>query len=304
MITLVGSGNVATWMAQRLQGSSRFPVTQVYSRKLENARRLADLSGAEAIDDIKALNPDNQIFIFALVDNAYETILPQIPFRLPAAFLTSGTFSCQCLKAYADIYGVIYPLQTFTKSQDMSELEVPLCLEYQESTHPGVETQPPQECGGSYVGAEPPQECGGSYVGAQPPQECGGSYVGAQPPQECGGSYEQMWSLARELSPLCYEVSEAQRTRMHLAAVFACNFSNAMYHIAYKLLEEKGLPFEMLLPLLRQTVEKVSKMTPAEAQTGPAARRDFNVMETHLAELDDEGLREIYRMMSELITNN
>lgn len=91
---------------------------------------------------------------------------------------------------------------------------------------------------------------------------------------------------------------------MHLAAVFACNFSNAMYHIAYKLLEEKGLPFEMLLPLLRQTVEKVSKMTPAEAQTGPAARRDFNVMEAHLAELDDEGLQEIYRMMSELITNN
>ena len=291
MITLVGSGNVATWMAQRLQGSSRFPVTQVYSRKLENARQLAALSGAEAIDDIKALNPDNQIFIFALVDNAYETILPQLPFRLPAAFLTSGTFSCQCLKAYADSYGVIYPLQTFTKSQDMRGMEVPLCLEYQESTHPGVETQPPQECGGSYVGAEHPQECGGSYVGAQPPQEC-------------GGSYEQMWSLARELSPLCYAVSEAQRARMHLAAVFACNFSNAMYHIAYKLLEEKGLPFEMLLPLLRQTVEKVSKMPPAEAQTGPAARRDFNVMEAHLAELDDEGLREIYRMMSELITNN
>ena len=127
MITLVGSGNVATWMAQRLQGSSRFPVTQVYSRKLENARRLADLSGAEAIDDIKALNPDNQIFIFALVDNAYETILPQLPFRLPAAFLTSGTFSCQCLKDYADSYGVIYPLQTFTNSQEMSELEGPVC---------------------------------------------------------------------------------------------------------------------------------------------------------------------------------
>jgi len=275
MITLVGSGNVATWMAQRLQGSSRFPVTQVYSRKLENARRLADLSGAEAIDDIKALNPDNQIFIFALVDNAYETILPQLPFRLPAAFLTSGTVSCQCLKAYADIYGVIYPLQTFTKSQDMSELEVPLCLEYQESTHPGI--------------------------GAEPPQEPTPLSVGTPPPPGSGCSYEQMWSLARELSPLCYAVSEAQRARMHLAAVFACNFSNAMYHIAYKLLEEKGLPFEMLLPLLRQTVEKVSKMPPSEAQTGPAARRDFNVMETHLAELDDEGLQEIYRMMSEMI---
>lgn len=262
MITLIGSGNVATWMAQRLQGSSRFSVTQVYSRKLENARRLAALSGAEAIDDIKALDPDNQIFIFALVDNAYETVLPQLPFRLPAAYLTSGTFSCQCLKAYADSYGVIYPLQTFTKSQDMRGMEVPLCLEYQ---------------------------------GPKP------TSVGTDSPQEFVGSCEQMWALARELSPLCYEVSEAQRARMHLAAVFACNFSNAMYHIAYKLLEEKGLPFEMLLPLLRQTVEKVSKMPPSEAQTGPAARRDFNVMETHIAGFEDERLRDLYKMMSEMI---
>lgn len=262
MITLVGSGNVATWMAQRLQGSSRFPVTQVYSRKLENARQLAALSGAEAVDDIKALNPDNQIFIFALVDNAYETVLPQLPFRLPAAYLTSGTFSCQCLKAYADSYGVIYPLQTFTKSQDMRGMEVPLCLEYQGPTPPSV---------------------------------------GTTLPLGSGSSCEQMWSLARELSPLCYEVSEAQRAQMHLAAVFACNFSNAMYHIAYKLLEEKGLPFEMLLPLLRQTVEKVSKMPPAEAQTGPAARRDFNVMEAHIAGFKDERLRDLYKMMSEMI---
>ena len=250
MITLIGSGNVATWMAQRLQGSSRSPVTQVYSRKLENARRLAELSDAEAIDDIRQLSPDSEIFVFALADNAYETVLPQLPFRLPVAFMTSGTVSCQSLRKYADRYGVIYPLQTFTKSQDMRTLEVPLCLE-------------------------------SDFV---------------------GDNKDLMWELARELSPSCYEVSEAQRARMHVAAVFACNFSNAMYQIAYKLLEEKGLPFEMLLPLLRQTVEKVSTMTPAEAQTGPAVRRVVNVMRAQLAELDDERLRELYRMISEMIS--
>jgi predicted short-subunit dehydrogenase-like oxidoreductase (DUF2520 family) len=268
MITLVGSGNVATWMAQRLQGSSRFPVTQVYSRKLENARRLAALSGAEAVDDIKALNPDNQIFIFALADNAYEEILPQLPFRLPMAFVTSGTVSCQCLKGYADRYGVIYPLQTFTKSQDMRALEVPLCLE------------------SDFVRDDKEQQ-----------QECCCSTSS----QEFGGPYNLMWDLARELSPVCHEVSEAQRARIHVAAVFACNFSNAMYQIAYKLLEENGLPFDILIPLLRQTVEKVSQMPPAAAQTGPAVRGDWNVMRTHLAELEDERLQELYRMMSEII---
>ena len=249
MITLIGSGNVATWMAQRLAQSARFPITQVFSRKLENARRLADTLRAEAIADIKLLNPDNQIFIFALADSAYEEILPQLPFRLSAAFTTSGTVSCQCLASYAEHYGVIYPLQTFSKIQEMSDLEVPLCLES----------------------------------------------------DFAGDRKELLWELARELSPTCYEVSEAQRARMHVAAVFACNFSNAMYGIAYNLLKEDNLPFEILLPLLRQTVRKVGEMTPAEAQTGPAARGDFNVMQKQMESLEDERLREVYRLMSEVI---
>ena len=249
MITLIGSGNVATWMAQRLAKSVRFPITQVFSRKLGNARRLADMLQAEAIDDIKLLNPDNQIFIFALADNAYDEILPQLPFKLSAAFTTSGTVSCQCLAPYAERYGVIYPLQTFSKTQEMSDLEVPLCLES----------------------------------------------------DFAGDRKEMLWELARVLSPTCYEVSEVQRARMHVAAVFACNFSNAMYGIANELLKKDGLPFEILMPLLRQTVRKVGEMTPSEAQTGPAARHDFNVMQKQMESLEDERLREIYRLMSEVI---
>lgn len=275
MITLIGSGNVATWIAQRLQDNPRFPITQVYSRKLEHAQQLAELLHAQAIDDIASLNPDNQIFIFALADKAYDELLPKLPFRLPSAFLTSGTVSCQCLKDYADHYGVIYPLQTFTKTQDMRTLEVPLCLEYhdsqestQEPTLPSVEPKSSQES--------------------------------TLPSVE----YDQMHSLARELSPKCYEVSESQRARMHVAAVFACNFSNAMYNVAYKLMEEKGLPFEILLPVLRQTVRKVGEMTPAEAQTGPAVRRDFNVMQAQLESLEDERLKEIYKEISDLIMND
>ena len=249
MITLIGSGNVATWIAQRLQGNPRFPITQVFSRHLEHAQTLADLLNAEAIEDIRKLNPDNQIFIFALADKAYDEILPLLPFKLPLAFTTSGTVSCQCLKDYAEQYGVIYPLQTFTKSQDMRKLEVPLCLE-----------------------------------------------------SDFAGKHKTlMWELARELSPTCYEVSEAQRAKMHVAAVFACNFSNAMYQIAYKLLKENGLPFEILLPVLRQTVEKVSQMTPAEAQTGPAVRGDVNVMRAQISTLSDDRLKELYRLVSELI---
>ena len=249
MITLIGSGNVATWIAQRLQDNLRFPITQVYSRSLEHAQTLAESLDAQAINDIRLLNPDNQVFILSLADNAYEDILPQLPFTMPAAFMTSGTVSCRCLADYSDSYGVIYPLQTFTKSQFMRGLTVPLCLE-------------------------------SDYAGDRK---------------------ELMWELARNLSPDCYEVSEAQRARLHLAAVFACNFSNALYNVAYKLLKENDLPFEMLIPLLHQTVQKMKTLTPEEAQTGPAARRDMNVMQKQMESLDDPRYKEIYRLMSELI---
>ena len=63
-------------------------------------------------------------------------------------------------------------------------------------------------------------------------------------------------------------------------------------------------PKDILLPLLRQTVRKVGEMTPAEAQTGPAARRDFNVMRKQMESLPNERLKEIYKVMSELIMNS
>lgn len=249
MITLLGSGNVATWIAQRFRDNSRFPITQVYSRSLEHAQTLAESLDAQAINDVRLLNADNQVFILSLADNAYEDVLPQLPFTMPAAFMTSGTVSCRCLANYSDSYGVIYPLQTFTKSQFMRGLTVPLCLE-------------------------------SDYAGDRK---------------------ELMWELARNLSPDCYEVSESQRARLHLAAVFACNFSNALYNVAYKLLKENDLPFKMLIPLLHQTVQKMKTLTPAEAQTGPAARRDMNVMQKQMESLDDPRYKEIYRLMSELI---
>ena len=60
----------------------------------------------------------------------------------------------------------------------------------------------------------------------------------------------------------------------------------------------------VLLPLLRQTVRKVGEMTPAEAQTGPAARGDSNVMQKQMESLPNDRLKEIYKAMSELIMNS
>ena len=85
-----------------------------------------------------------------------------------------------------------------------------------------------------------------------------------------------------------------------MAAVFACNFPNAVYNMAYELMQRNGLPFDAMLPLIDEAARKVHCMSPLEAQTGPARRGDSNVMNAHKSMLDDE-LANIYQILSNYI---
>ena len=91
-----------------------------------------------------------------------------------------------------------------------------------------------------------------------------------------------------------------QRCSLHVAAVFACNFPNAVYNMAYELMQRNGLPFDAMLPLIDEAARKVHRMSPLEAQTGPARRGDENVMNAHKSMLDSE-LANIYETLSNYI---
>lgn len=249
MISLVGAGNVATWIVERLRNAEEFRITQVYSRHLCNAERLASRCGAAAIDRLSDLDPDSNIYLFALSDNAYPAVLEQIPFKMPLALHTAGSVSQEVFAPFAEHYGVLYPLQTFSKAADTAELTVPLCMEL-------------------------------DRLG------------------ERAGEVER---LSAALSPHCHKMGEEQRALLHLAAVFACNFSNALCGIADNLLRTGNLDIHLLLPLLQQTVDKLKTMTPAEAQTGPARRGDTAVIEKHIAAIDSPLIQNIYRNISEYI---
>ena len=249
MIALIGSGNVASWVAARLEKSREFPIGQVYSRNLAHARALADRVGAEPIDDLRKLDPACEIFLFALRDDAYPDILREVPFKMPLALHTAGSVSQQMFEHHADTFGVVYPLQTFSKTMDLSTMKVPLCVE---SDH-------------------------------------------------LGDNLDNVMRLVAELSDTHCEMSEKQRAVAHLAAVFACNFSNALCGIADELLQKEGFSLELLMPLMEQTLAKLKAMSPAEAQTGPAVRRDTVVMGQQMMALDDERLRAIYTGISDYI---
>ena len=105
--------------------------------------------------------------------------------------------------------------------------------------------------------------------------------------------------LALDLSPDVTPLSSKGRKKLHIAAVFACNFTNHMYAISEQLLAEEGIPFSVMLPLVRETARKVEGMSPLKAQTGPAVRGDRKVVNKHLDLLNDNPeIAEIYRLIS------
>lgn len=95
-----------------------------------------------------------------------------------------------------------------------------------------------------------------------------------------------------------------QRLQFHLAAVFASNFTNALYEVAFSLIEKEFSKNDskLLIPLITQSFNKMLKLTPKQAQTGPAKRGDKITMNKHLKLLDkNTSLKKIYKQLSDLI---
>ncbi len=90
-------------------------------------------------------------------------------------------------------------------------------------------------------------------------------------------------TLAERISEVVRVVDSGRRLAIHLAAVFANNFSNHMVHLACRIMEESGEDFRLLLPLLEESMDKIRTLGPSSAQTGPARRGDDQTMEKHLA---------------------
>ncbi len=110
--------------------------------------------------------------------------------------------------------------------------------------------------------------------------------------------------VAQKLSNKVIVADSLKRLNLHIAAVFASNFSNHMYDIARRLLDEHGLDFELLVPLIMETASKATALGPSKAQTGPARRNDLEVIRKHLDLLKgNEEVMELYKRISESISD-
>ncbi|GAB4295050.1 MAG: DUF2520 domain-containing protein [Marinilabiliales bacterium] len=92
-------------------------------------------------------------------------------------------------------------------------------------------------------------------------------------------------NFSKQIAGKIYYLSSEQRLYVHIAAVFACNFTNFMNVIAQDLLTKKNIEKEILNELIQQTFEKLGTLPAYKAQTGPAIRGDIKTIKKHLEAL-------------------
>ena len=261
-IALIGRGRLATNLLPALQQAGH-DVTSVNSRTLEELPQQAD------------------VYIISVKDSALREVIAHATKGREDQFFvhTAGSMSVDVFEGYCSRYGVFYPMQTFSKERQVSFREIPIFI----------------EAGGS----------GKAAVDGKIADHTTSADATADHTTSADATAETLGVLrvlADSVSQKVYELSTADRKYLHLAAVFACNFANHCYALAADVLAKKGLPFDVMLPLIDETARKVHGMHPQDAQTGPAVRYDENVISMQSDLLADEPvLQDIYRLLSKSI---
>ena len=116
------------------------------------------------------------------------------------------------------------------------------------------------------------------------------------------GVKQALTVLAESIGCKVYMMGSNKRRAVHVAAVFANNFTNYLFGISKQILDKEEIPFDVLLPLIQETVNKVKENNPADIQTGPARRGDYKTIEEHLHYLQrNDDQRETYLVLTESI---
>jgi predicted short-subunit dehydrogenase-like oxidoreductase (DUF2520 family) len=248
-IVILGAGNVATHLTRALHDAGH-EILAVYSRTLAHASEVATPIGAVATSCVKSL-PSAEAYILSVKDDALPMLLSELIDAHPEALClhTAGSIPLSVYEGIVSRGGVLYPMQTFSKSVPVEFQKLPLYIEATD-----------------------------------------------------GETLAVVRKIALSLSENVTELSSADRKYLHLAAVFACNFTNHCYALAEDIMAKVNLPFTDLLPLIQATTQKMNTTPPAKGQTGPAVRRDFSVMSAQAALLSDDELKQsIYKLLSESI---
>jgi predicted short-subunit dehydrogenase-like oxidoreductase (DUF2520 family) len=110
--------------------------------------------------------------------------------------------------------------------------------------------------------------------------------------------------VAENISDVVLEINSVQRKSLHVSAVFVSNFVNHLYKIGNDICLENNVSFDVLKPLISETANKIMTLSPIDAQTGPAKRKDTTTINSHLSFLTNENQKDIYKILTKSIIDN
>jgi predicted short-subunit dehydrogenase-like oxidoreductase (DUF2520 family) len=251
-VVIIGCGAVAWHLAYKFKRDDLF----IYNHKSNpELTRFKTEFNAHTFNNFKNIIPDANHYFVCVKDEHISEVLNKISYLPPSSSIgiSSGNFNLKDYKGKLKNFGIIYPLQTFSKDDEIKWKDITIVADALNKT-----------------------TLSNTILTAQ--------------------------LLSEDVITLNYE----QRLNLHIAAVFANNFSNSLYVEAEHILKSIDPKFSitLLYPLLKQSIKKLKYISPLEAQTGPAKRNDKEVMEKHEAALkNNTQLKEVYKIMSNLIVS-
>lgn len=132
---IIGAGNLATHLGKALMAAGH-EVPQVYSRTMQSAQTLASVLGAEPVTDIRLVRDDADLYVFSVKDSALEGLVAELfgswhtGVSGDKVFLhTAGSMPMDVFGGKAAHYGVLYPMQTFSRQREVDFGEIPCFVE-------------------------------------------------------------------------------------------------------------------------------------------------------------------------------
>jgi len=107
--------------------------------------------------------------------------------------------------------------------------------------------------------------------------------------------------LAKLVGSKSFDLNSSQREQLHLAAVLVNNFTNHLFAEANLICNKNNLPFDLLLPLINETVKKIDKLSPKDSQTGPASRNDSETISKQIKLITNNRLKKVYKVLTSAI---
>jgi len=247
-IIFIGAGNLATQLSKNLQNKG-FEIIQIYSRSENSAKKLAGCLSTNFTTDLNFVFQNADLYFITVNDLTISEIVQNKNLNNKFLVHCAGSVDINVFENFTSNFGVFYPLQTFSKLNDVDFIEIPICVE-----------------------------------------------------ANTLNNLQILKNIATKISNQVYDINSEQRKYIHLAAVFANNFSTHFINISKKILDDKNIDSKILYSLINETIENAFLSNNQIFQTGPAARGDINVVNSHLKLLKDyPKFEKLYRFVSKNI---